>query len=160
MTPFEVRFDENRQFFTEGTELFNKGNIFYSRQIGGTPLHYGRAYESLLPGEKVINNPQKGKIINATKISGRTPSGLGLGLFNATSLKSYATVQSENGLERSVETDPLTNYNIFVLDWNLKNNSYFSFINTTVYRFGKDYDANVSAMEFDFRTKDNPYSVS
>ncbi|MFM7091001.1 MAG: DUF5916 domain-containing protein, partial [Bacteroidota bacterium] len=160
LTPFEVRFDENRQFFTEGTELFNKGNIFYSRRIGGTPLHYGRAYESLLPGEKVINNPQKGKIINATKLSGRTPSGLGLGLFNATSLKSYATVQSENGLERSVETDPLTNYNIFVLDQNLKNNSYLSFINTTVYRFGKDYDANVSAMEFDFRTKDNTYSIS
>jgi hypothetical protein len=28
LSPFEVRFDENRPFFTEGTELFNKGNIF------------------------------------------------------------------------------------------------------------------------------------
>ena len=160
LTPFEVRFDENRQFFTEGTELFNKGNIFYSRRIGGTPLNYGKAYEGLLPGEKVLNNPQRGKIVNATKISGRTPSGLGLGLFNATSLKSYATIQRENGEERNVETDPLTNYNIFVLDQNLKNNSYLSFINTTVYRFGEDYDANVSAMEFDLRTKDNAYSFS
>jgi len=128
LTPFEVRFDENRQFFTEGTELFNKGNIFYSRRIGGTPLNYGKAYEGLLPGEKVLNNPQRGKIVNATKISGRTPSGLGLGLFNATSLKSYATIQQVNGEERNVETDPLTNYNIFVLDQNLKNNSYLSFM--------------------------------
>ena len=160
LTPFEVRFDENRQFFTEGTELFNKGNIFYSRRIGGTPLNYGRAYEGLLPGETVINNPQRGKIVNATKISGRSPSGLGLGLFNATSIKSYAIIQKENGEERNVETDPLTNYNIFVLDQNLKHNSYLSFINTTVYRFGKDYDANVSAVEFDLRTKNNAYSLS
>jgi GT2 family glycosyltransferase len=45
-------------------------------------------------------------------------------------------------------------------DQNLKNNSYLSFINTTVYRFGEDYDANVSAMEFDLRTKDNASSKS
>ena len=32
LSPFEVRFDENRQFFTEGTELFNKGGLFYSRR--------------------------------------------------------------------------------------------------------------------------------
>ena len=28
LTPFEVKFKENRSFFTEGTELFNKGNLF------------------------------------------------------------------------------------------------------------------------------------
>jgi hypothetical protein len=31
LTPFEVKYNENRPFFTEGTELFNKGNLFYSR---------------------------------------------------------------------------------------------------------------------------------
>ncbi|TAH09187.1 MAG: hypothetical protein EAZ12_06765, partial [Sphingobacteriia bacterium] len=34
LTPFEVFFEENRQFFTEGTELFDKGRLFYSRRIG------------------------------------------------------------------------------------------------------------------------------
>ena len=33
LTPFEVQFNENRSFFTEGTELFGKGNLFYSRRI-------------------------------------------------------------------------------------------------------------------------------
>jgi hypothetical protein len=33
LTPFEVKFNENRSFFTEGTELFSKGNLFYSRRI-------------------------------------------------------------------------------------------------------------------------------
>jgi hypothetical protein len=28
---------ENRPFFTEGTDLFNIGNLFYSRRIGGEP---------------------------------------------------------------------------------------------------------------------------
>lgn len=49
MKNFEVRFDENRQFFTEGTELFNKGGLFYSRRIGGQPLHYGDV--SKFPGK-------------------------------------------------------------------------------------------------------------
>jgi hypothetical protein len=31
LTPFEQQFNENRPFFTEGTELFNKAGIFYSR---------------------------------------------------------------------------------------------------------------------------------
>ncbi|MEP7320128.1 MAG: DUF5916 domain-containing protein, partial [Panacibacter sp.] len=36
LTPFEQQFNENRPFFTEGTELFNKAGIFYSRRVGGT----------------------------------------------------------------------------------------------------------------------------
>ena len=69
VSPFEVRYQENRPFFTEGTELFNKGNLFYSRRIGGTPIHSGNIYNSLGPGEQVIKNPSKSKLINATKIS-------------------------------------------------------------------------------------------
>jgi hypothetical protein len=34
LEPFEQRLDENRPFFTEGTNLFNIGNIFYSRRMG------------------------------------------------------------------------------------------------------------------------------
>ena len=37
LTPFEVKFDDYRPFFTEGTELFNKAGIFYSRRIGAAP---------------------------------------------------------------------------------------------------------------------------
>ena len=34
LSPFEVQYDENRPFFTEGTELFNKRGLFYSRRVG------------------------------------------------------------------------------------------------------------------------------
>jgi hypothetical protein len=37
LSPYEVKYNEKRPFFMEGTELFNKGDIFYSRRIGGSP---------------------------------------------------------------------------------------------------------------------------
>ena len=44
---FEVQYEERRQFFTEGAELFSKGNIFYSRRIGGVPRGYSGAARPL-----------------------------------------------------------------------------------------------------------------
>ena len=40
LTPYEIQFQENRPFFTEGIELFNKSNLLYSRRIGATPDGY------------------------------------------------------------------------------------------------------------------------
>ncbi len=153
LSPFEVRFSENRTFFTEGTELFNKGNLFYSRRIGGTPLHYGDVYNKLNPGETVVDNPSVTKLINATKISGRTAKGLGIGVFNAVVDAAHAKVQDASKNEREIETNPLTNYNILVFDQSLKNNSSVSFINANTWRSGKDYDANVSAFMWDLYNK-------
>src|SRR4030095_7443631 len=93
LTPFEVKYTENRPFFTEGTELFNKGNLFYSRRIGGTPVRFGDAYGSLGANEYVLKTPLESKLINATKISGRTKGGLGLGFFNAITKPMYATIE-------------------------------------------------------------------
>lgn len=159
LSPFEVQFVENRQFFTEGTELFNKGGLFYSRRIGGTPVNYGKAYDNLQEGEEVIENPEVPQLFNATKISGRTSKGLGIGFFNATSGETFATIRNAEGSERRIQTDPLTNFNVFVLDQNLKNNSFVTLINTTVLRNGGEYDANVTGGVFSLRNKKNSYSV-
>lgn len=160
LSPFEVRFDENRQFFTEGTELFNKGGLFYSRRIGGRPLHYNRPFQALNEGEKIVSNPQQAQLYNASKVSGRNSKGLGLGFFNATAGRMTAQIENEAGDIREVETNPLTNYNVLVLDQNLKNNSYVTLINTTVLRDGQDYDANVSGAVFELRNNQNKYSLS
>jgi len=159
LTPFEVKFNENRNFFTEGTELFSKGNLFYSRRIGGRPIHL---YDVTLgAGEKLVKNPVESKLINATKISGRTQKGLGIGFLNAVTKSQYALIEDINTKEkRKFETDPLTNYNILVLDQTLKNNSSISFINTNVWRSGKDYDANVSAALFSLNDKKNTWNLS
>ena len=158
VSPFEVRYNENRTFFNEGTELFSKGNLFYSRRIGGTPIHYGDVYSQINANEEVSKNPAESKLINATKISGRTKKGLGIGIFNAVTKTMYAEVEDDVKHKRQIETGPLTNYNILVFDQTLKNNSSVSFINTNVLRSGADYDANVSAAMFDFNNKKNTYN--
>jgi hypothetical protein len=159
LSPFEVRFNENRAFFTEGTELFNKGNLFYSRRIGGTPLHYGAPFRNKRIGEIVTENPSQAKLVNATKVSGRTSKGLGIGVFNAVTKPMHAVLEDTLAkTSRKYRTSPLTNYNIVVLDQTLKNNSSISFINTNTMRSGEDYDANVSAALFDFNNKKNTYN--
>lgn len=160
LTPFEVKYNENRTFFTEGTELFSKGNLFYSRRIGGEPLHYGDVYNQLNPGESISRNPSETRLYNATKVSGRTSSGLGIGVFNAVTKPQYATVEYNGKETRKIETDPLTNYNIIVLDQSLKRNSSISFINTNVTRSGTDYDANVTAALWDLYDKKNDWNLN
>ncbi|MEO7312287.1 MAG: DUF5916 domain-containing protein [Chitinophagaceae bacterium] len=158
-TPFEVKYNENRAFFTEGTELFNKGNFFYSRRVGGRPMHLDDVYRQLAPNETVLDNPSETKLINATKISGRMQGGLGIGFFNGVTAAQHATIEDDKGNQRSVETNPLTNYNIIVLNQSLKHNSSVSFVNTNVLRSGNDYDANVSAALFDFNDKTNMWNI-
>ena len=161
LTPFEVQFNENRSFFTEGTELFGKGNLFYSRRIGTTtPIHYWDAYNSLGINEEVIKNPSESKLINASKISGRTQKGFGIGVLNAITKPQYATIENTVTKEkREIETDPLTNYSVIVVDKTLKYNSSVSLVNTNVWRSGHDYDANVTAALFDFNDKKNMWNI-
>jgi hypothetical protein len=158
LTPFEVKFEENRSFFTEGTELFSKGNLFYSRRIGAQPLHYSDVGNGLPTDHQVISNPTESKLINATKISGRTRKGLGIGILNAMTRAMFATIEDNNKNTYEIQTSPFTNYNIFVIDQTLKNNSSISLVNTSVLRDGKDYDANVSAGVWNINDKKNLYN--
>lgn len=162
LTPFEVRFNENRQFFTEGMELYNIGNVFYSRRIGGRPLESGNisndAQDSL--GEYVSKNPSVAQLINATKLSGRTKQGTGIGVFNAITNRTIGVISDTVGGARNYITDPWTNYNIFSISQNLPNNSVFSVMNTNTTREGDYYDANVSVIEGTYRNKPNSLSVS
>ncbi|MFZ1688037.1 MAG: DUF5916 domain-containing protein, partial [Flavobacteriales bacterium] len=160
LSPFEVQYNENRQFFTEGTELFQRGRLFYSRRIGGVPLLRGNLYDSLGEGETVAEDPGVSKLLNATKVSGRGAKGLGIGVLNAVTRATYGTIQDSLGNERRVLTDPLTNYNVLVADQQLPNNGYVSFINTNVLRDGDTYDANASAVDVLWNNKARTFQTS
>ncbi len=135
LSPFEQKFNDNRAFFTEGAELFTKGNLFYSRRI---PT----------------------KLYNATKISGRTQKGLGIGFLNAIAKPQYISeYNSSTGKDEKIQTDPLTNYNVFTLNQTLKNNSSISLVNTNVWRKGKGTDANVTSALVDLYDKKNKWNV-
>ncbi|MDA3943009.1 MAG: DUF5916 domain-containing protein [Bacteroidetes bacterium] len=159
LSPYEVYYEEKRPFFTEGTELFSKGNVFYSRRIGSKPEGYNsinRNYET----DEIIDNPDASQLINAIKLSGKTGSGLGIGIFNAMTANTYATVLDSNQTEQSVLTSPFTNYNMLVFDQSLKNNSSVSFYNTSVYRPENRFAANVSGTDFRLRDKTNNYELA
>jgi hypothetical protein len=159
--PFEQRYAEQRAFFTEGTELFEKGNLFYSRRVGNTPIAYYNVEENLDENEVVLNNPSKATMLNALKISGRTKKGLGVGVFNAITEKTSATIKNtETNTLRKVVTEPFTNYNLLVLDQQFNKSSSVSFVNTNVTRNGSFRDANVSAIIFDIFNKNNKYNLA
>jgi hypothetical protein len=122
LSPFEIQFNENRQFFQEGTELFNKNGTFYSRRIG-----------------------ENGRLINASKVSGRLANGLGLGVMQA-----FATANEDSSL---------TSYTVAVADQNLPNNGYVSSTTSMVMREGAGYDALVQSGSLELRNPDNTWSV-
>ncbi len=155
----EVVYDENRPFFKEAIELFSKGNLFYSRRIGKTPGGFADAFEELNEDESLQENPSQVKLLNAMKISGRTNKGLGLGFFNAITDNTYAVITKADGSTRRKLTEPLTNYNIIVLDQQLKNNSNIYFTNASTIRRDQYQDANVSAAGIRISNKKNSISV-
>ncbi|WP_340073867.1 DUF5916 domain-containing protein [Leptobacterium sp. I13] len=154
--PFEQVFSENRQFFTEGIELFNKGGLFFSRRVGGAPT--GNADDLLEENEEVIDNPSKIDLLNALKISGRTKNNLGIGFFNGITAETEAKIRNTiTGDTRSVVIEPISNYNIFVLDQQFNQNSSITLINTNVTRSGSFRDANVTGLLYDIYNKSNSY---
>jgi hypothetical protein len=155
--PFEQQFNENRPFFTEGTDLFSKGNLLYSRRIGQTPDFY----PVLENNEYIDKYPGAINLLNAMKISGRDKDGLGIGFLNAITEKTSAKVlNNDNASSREVIVSPLTNYNVTVFDQRFNQNSSVTFINTNVTRNGSFRDANVTGLLFDLNNKTNKYNIS
>ena len=162
LSPFEVRFQENRPFFTEGTELFNKAGLFYSRRIGLTPSGYWQVKNRVAadPNLEIVKNPGITQLINASKFSGRNKNNLGIGVFNAVGAPMVASILNKTtGGTEKIETEPLTNYSLVVVDQALKGRSSVTFTNTNVVRSGLARDANVSALDFALYDKNNNYAI-
>ncbi|MEO8403405.1 MAG: DUF5916 domain-containing protein [Chitinophagaceae bacterium] len=162
LTPYEIQFTDYRPFFTEGTDIFNKSGLFYSRRIGATP----GGYQSILdtantdPNIEILKNPARTQLYNAIKLSGRTKKKLGIGVFNAVAAPMYATYRDVTTEDKTrVRTEPFANYSIIVLDQALKDRSYITFTNTNVIRKGADRDANVTGLDFSLYDKANRYNI-
>ncbi|MCF8302347.1 MAG: carbohydrate binding family 9 domain-containing protein [Bacteroidales bacterium] len=160
LSAFETVHSENREFFKEAVDLFHKGGLFYSRRIGQTPIDYGAVDDSLNQGEEIIENPSKAKLINATKVSGRTKKGLGMGMLNAVTGKSHAVIKDSLGNKRKIMTDPTTNYNIMVFDQALENNSSVYLINTSVLRGNHYKNANVTGSGISLINNSNTFRLN
>lgn len=155
--PFEQAFEEQRQFFKEGVELFSKGDLFFSRRVGSAPIGVTQLNEN----EIEIDRPDKVELINSAKVSGRLKNGLGLGVFNAVTKETQSRILDTITQEtRETTIEPLTNYNILVVDKQFNRNSSITLINTNTTRSGNFRDANVTGALFDLQTKANTYRLS
>lgn len=109
LTAFETFFQERRPFFVEGSSLFDFGGLqslrfFYSRRIGQQPAL------SASGDGTYVDQPAASTILGAAKLSGKTESGWGIGVLNATTQREVARI-SDVGVAgtREAPVDPLTN---------------------------------------------------
>lgn len=160
LSAFETIYSEKRPFFKEAVELFEKGGLFYSRRIGGKPESYDEVEELDDEGYDVIKNPEKSNLINALKVSGRNDNGMAIGFMNAITARTHAKVRDSLGNKKEILTNPLTNYNISVIDQNFKNNSSFYVVNSNTTRDNHFNNANVSASGVNLVNNSNTYQLS
>jgi hypothetical protein len=162
-SPFEQQLAENRPFFTEGVELFNRQGMLYTRRIGSTPTGFYALQDKYADTAKydITKNPSIARLYNAFKISGRTSKKLGVGIFNALQAPAKASILDKNSnLNFKEKTQDLINYNMIVLDQALKGQSYINFSNTNTLRRDNSRHANVSGLQYVQFSKNENYSMN
>ena len=113
LTAFETYYEEKRPFFVEGRNIinlqltggdgdFSQDNLFYSRRIGRSPQYYPET-------GGFVDMPEATHILGALKLTGKTRSGLSVGLLDSLTGRERASV-FENGLTSDIPVEPMTNY--------------------------------------------------
>ena len=173
LTAFETYFEEKRPFFIEGANItsFNVGlgdgdvgndNLFYSRRIGRRP----QGYPSTDDGE-YADVPRFTRILGAAKLTGKTEKGLSVGIIEALTADTKATIDL-NGTERKETIEPLTNYALVRVqkDFNEGNSIIGGAITSTIRKLdGTDMaylhkNATSAGVDFTQYFKDRNYSLN
>lgn len=116
LTAFETFFGERRPFFIEGNNIFNwrlapsvaggpftSDRLFYSRRVGRSPR-----YSPDLASNEFADQPANTSILGAAKLSGKTASGISIGIIEAVTAEERAVIEGPNGRREEV-VEPLTN---------------------------------------------------
>jgi hypothetical protein len=116
LTVFETRYPEKRPFFVEGAQFFTFGSsyddtplpLFFSRRIGKRPT----LGPSISPptGGSIVENPAQTTILGAAKFSGRSSSGLSVGVLSAVTDEEEATLRDGGGMEWKEQIEPRASY--------------------------------------------------
>jgi len=115
LTAFETYFAEKRPFFVEGRSLFHfqlmggdgdfsMDNLFYSRRVGRTPQHDPDVDDSTF-----VDRPEATSILGAFKLTGKTRSGLSIGVMESVTAAERAALFT-GGLESEQAVEPWTSY--------------------------------------------------
>lgn len=156
LSPFDIRYQENRPFFTEGTDLFDQNDLFYSRRIGQSYRGSGGLARD---GETVQRSAEDPHLLNAFKITGRASNGVGVGFLNAVTLPTDAEYVDSLGNTRTGRVDPWMNFNIVSVDRTFGNRNRIGFMNTNVWRGDGLRKANVSLLSGMYYDASNTYRI-
>jgi hypothetical protein len=118
LTAFETYYEEKRPFFIEGQNIldyrwtlgdnpFSNDTLFYTRRIGRVPHH-----SPSLDSDEYADLPENTTILGAMKLTGKTRSGLSIGILESVTDLERAEIDLF-GFRRQETVEPLTNY--FVL---------------------------------------------
>jgi hypothetical protein len=120
LSVFETTFNEKRPFFVSNSQYFSTGgfscyfcsnvsslSLIYTRRIGRSPQLAG-----LVSGRSAfMDSPDATTILGAGKITGRTKSGLTVGLLDAVTNRANAKFRIDpTGPDEEQEVEPLANY--------------------------------------------------
>lgn len=160
LTTYETFYPEKRLFFIEGSQIlrfttfgddFGPG-LFYSRRVG-------RALTIEPPdGGYVLNRPRFATILGAAKISGKTTSGLSIGVLEAVTRKETATMVYKDGRRAEEVVEPLANYTLLRLRQDLLENSNVGMIMTSVNRDGK-LPAMTAGLDWTLKFLESTYKI-
>ena len=113
LTAFETFFPEKRPFFVQDARVLDfdlggrNARLFFSRRIGKAPTR------ERLPGAAFSEAPDRTTILGAAKFTGRTESGLSVGVLGAaTQEETGRAVLGDGGEIRSFLAEPAAQYGV------------------------------------------------
>jgi hypothetical protein len=119
LSAFETFFEERRPFFVEDAQVFDftlsgmRNQLFYSRRLGREPR--GGAPS----GSEFIDEPGNATILGAAKLTGRTSSGLSIGVLAAVTDeeggRAYLEQEGGEGAVRGFLAEPRSEFGVVKL---------------------------------------------
>ncbi len=160
LTTFETFYPEKRPFFIEGAQILRfttfggalGPGLFYSRRIGRAL----RGEASAPSGGYVLNEPNSATILGAAKLSGKTPSGLAIGMLQALTQRETAILVDSLGNRTSQGVEPFAHYSVLRLRQDTWENSNVGGIFTSAVKENRR-PAFVLGFDWDLKFQQNTY---
>ncbi|MBI5216917.1 MAG: carbohydrate binding family 9 domain-containing protein [Ignavibacteriae bacterium] len=163
LSTFETFYPEKRPFFIEGTQIirfstfggdFGPG-MFYSRRVG-------RAISpdevNLSDIQTIDNIPSNVTILGAAKITGKTNSGLSVGIMQALTQEESATLIDTSGHTTEQIVEPFAHYGILRMKQDVLENSNVGFILTSVEKEQR-YPAFTGGLDWNLKFDNSTYQL-
>ncbi|HJP58518.1 MAG TPA: DUF5916 domain-containing protein, partial [Gemmatimonadaceae bacterium] len=111
LSGFETTLQERRPFFVENGGMFALSIYESPEEVLFYPRRIGRAPQISVDSDgRFTDAPRQTTILGAAKLSGKTSSGLSIGVLDATTQSEYADIVDNTGERSRAVVEPAANY--------------------------------------------------